>query len=361
MSVRIFGAPPRYHQGPGAVRDVGRIARALAGSACVVVDAGVHAIVAGPIAASLAEAGVRERTTSFAGEITYAAIEALTEAVRADAPGLVIAAGGGKALDVGKGVAQRLGIPVVTVPTIASNDAPTSASYAVYDDDHVMVAVDRMTRNPDAVVVDTALIARAPARFLRAGIGDAVTKAFEARGCRLGTGVTPFGTRPLLTGGVIAEAGYRTLRAHAAAALAAVERGEVTPDLEATIEACILMSGLGFENGGLSLAHAMTRGLVKARGAMGAPHGEQVAYAVVVQLAVEERPDAEILDLVGFLREVGLPVRLAELGMADAAPEEIDAVAGLTMSAPHIPNLPRPVTAADIAAGMRRVEDLTAA
>ncbi|RVU15613.1 glycerol dehydrogenase [Methylobacterium oryzihabitans] len=358
MSVRIFGAPPRYHQGPGAVRDLGRIARGLAGSACVVIDAGVHALLAEPVAASLREAGVTARVTSFSGEITHAAIEALAEQVRGDRPGLVVAAGGGKTLDVGKGVAERLGVPVVTVPTIASNDAPTSATYAVYDDAHVMVAVERMARNPDAVVVDTALIARAPARFLRAGIGDAVTKAFEAQGCRAGTGLTPFGTRPLLIGAAIAEAGYRTLRAHAASALAAVERGEVTPDLEATVEACILMSGLGFENGGLSLAHAMTRGLVKARGARDAPHGEQVAYAVVVQLAVERRPEAEIRDLMGFLREVGLPVRLAELGMAGATDEEIDAVAALTMTAPHIPNLPLPVTAADIAAGMRRVEEL---
>lgn len=360
MSVRIFGAPPRYHQGPGAIHGIGGIARSLAASACIVVDEGVRGIVAEPIAASLREAGVAAHLVPFSGEITYAAIEAIVEGVRAETPGLVVAAGGGKALDVGKGVAERLRVPVVTVPTIASNDAPTSATYAVYDDTHVMVAVDRMSRNPDAVVVDTALIARAPARFLRAGIGDAITKAFEARGCRSGTGMTPFGTRPLLTGAVIAEAAYATLRAHAAAALAAVERHEVTEDVEATVEACILMSGLGFENGGLSLAHAMTRGLVKARGTKDAPHGEQVAYAVVVQRAVERHADAEILDMIGFLRGIGLPVRLADLGLERASPEEIEGIARLTMTAPHIPNLPFPITAEDVAAGMRRVEDLAA-
>ncbi|TGE01134.1 glycerol dehydrogenase [Methylobacterium nonmethylotrophicum] len=360
MTVRIFGAPPRYHQGPGAIRDIGGIARSLSASACVVVDEGVRAVVAEPIAASLREAGVAARLVPFSGEITYAAIDRLVAAVRADAPGLVVAAGGGKALDVGKGVAVRLGVPVVTVPTIASNDAPTSAIFVVYDENHAVAAVDRMGRNPDAVVVDTALIARAPARFLRAGIGDAVTKAFEARGCRAGTGVTPFGTRPLLTGAAIADAAYATLRAHGAAALEAVERNEVTEDVEATIEACILMSGLGFENGGLSLAHAMTRGLVKARGARDAPHGEQVAYAVVVQCAVERHPEAGVLDLTGFLRGIGLPVRLADLGMEGATPEEIEDIARLTMTAPHIANLPFRVTADDIAAGMRRVEDLAA-
>ena len=36
-------------------------------------------------------------------------------------------------------------------------------------------------RNPDIVVVDSALIAKAPARFLVAGIGDALSTWFEAR------------------------------------------------------------------------------------------------------------------------------------------------------------------------------------
>ncbi len=356
--MRIFGAPGRYIQGPGAIGELGNAASALSRSACVVVDAGVQDLVAGPVERSLRAARERIRIRPFSGENTNAAMGRLAEQAREDAPGLVIAIGGGKGLDAGKGVAERLGVPVITVPTIASNDAPTSASYAVYDDQHVMVAVDRMARNPDVVVVDTGLIARAPARFLRWGIGDAVTKKFEADGCWAGTGNTPFGTRPLRTGMAIAEAGYRTLRAHAAAALRAVARGEVTEDVEATVEACVLMSGLGFENGGLSLAHAMTRGLVKARGAMDAPHGEQVAYAVLVQLAVERRGDAEILDLIGFHREVGLPVHLSDLGMEGATDGEIAEIARLTMAAPHIPNLPISIEAQDVAAGMVRVEGL---
>ena len=107
---------------------------------------------------------------------------------------------------------------------------------------------------------------------------------------RQGTGKTPFGTRPLHTAIVIADACYQTLRKHAADALEAVERREVeaTTRSKSVVEAAILMSGLGFENGGLSVAHSLTRGLVKARGAKEAVHGDQVAYGLLVQLAFEK-------------------------------------------------------------------------
>lgn len=356
--MRIFGSPERYIQGPGVLAEIGTIAEDYGSPVCIVVDAGVRDIVEPAMARSLRDAGIAFEVRSFAGEITYAAIDALTAEARPASPKAVIAVGGGKGLDVGKGVAVRLGVPVITVPTIASNDAPTSASFAVYDDHHVMIAVDRMVRNPSVVLVDTALIANAPASFLRAGIGDALTKKFEADGCWAGTGVTPFRTRPLRIGKAVADEGYRILRAHAAAALKAVERKEVTEDLEATVEACILMSGLGFENGGLSFAHSMTRGLVKARDAKNAPHGEQVGYAVVVQLAVERRSDAEVLDLIGFNREVGLPVNLSGLGMQRPTRAEIDDIARWTMTAPHIPNLGLVITAEDVAAAILRVEAL---
>ncbi len=294
---------------------------------------------------------------AFAGEITYPAIDRLIDGLDSR-PDAAVGVGGGKSLDAAKAVAMKLRLPVVTVPTIASNDSPTSAAIAMYDDNHTMIAVDRLHRSPEAVVVDTALIAAAPVRFLLAGIGDALSKKFEAEGCLAGTGITPFGTRPSLTGVAIADVCYRTLRNHGGAGVAAAKRGEVTPDLEAVVEATLLMSGLGFENGGLSLAHSLTRGLVKVRGARDAPHGDQIAWALLVQLAAEGRSDDFILDVVGFYRELGLPVALAALGMPDATSQEIAEIADWTMTAPHLRNLAVAVAADTLAASIHRVEGL---
>lgn len=353
---RIFGAPHRYIQGPDALDELGNVAAPFGPSPVVIADAFILEKIGPRIEALLTSAGLTPMVLPFSGEITYSAINGLQARLAGAVPGVAIGIGGGKSLDAAKALALKLGIDVITVPTIASNDSPTSASIAMYDDHHTMIAVDRLKRSPEAVIVDTRLIAAAPIAFLRAGIGDAISKKFEADGCMAGSGITPFGTRPLLTGVIIADACYRTLRDNAPVALESIARGEIDAAVEATIEAVILMSGLGFENGGLSLSHSLTRGLVKARGASNAIHGQHVAWGTLVQLAAEDRSDAEIEDLMGFHKQIGLATCLAELGMSDPTPDDISGIASLTMTAPHLKNLGSPVTTDTIAAAIRRIE-----
>ena len=81
-------------------------------------------------------------------------------------------------------MARSLHCHLITVPTAASNDAPTSKNYVLYDADHNLLAVEHMLFNPTIVLVDTTVIASAPAAFFRAGLGDAVSKKFEAEQCR---------------------------------------------------------------------------------------------------------------------------------------------------------------------------------
>lgn len=362
--VRVFAAPGRYLQGPGALEQLGPVLAAYGPRPLVVLDEFVHDLLGERIDEILAAEGLTATYRLFEGEITAATADSLADLSDLPAPavdglGVVVGVGGGKSLDAAKAVALRLGRPVVTVPTIASNDSPTSAAVAMYDDHHVLVSVDRLRQNPVAVIVDTRLIADSPVSFLRAGLGDAVAKKFEAEGCAAGTGLTPLGTRPLVTGLAIADACYRTIRRHGAAGIRDCEAGVVGPDLEALVEAVVLMSGLGFENGGLSLAHSLTRGLMPARGAASAMHGEQVAWALLVQRAVEGADDAELADLAGFLAEVGLPATLRELGLVGPSADELADIARLTLAAPHLANLAVPADAEALLRAIDRVERLS--
>ncbi len=128
----------------------------------------------------------------------------------------------------------------------------------------------------------------------------------------------------------------------------------MTDDLEALVEAVVLLSGIGFENGGLSLAHSLTRGLMRARGARDALHGQHVAWATLVQRR-RARP-ARGRRPARVPRAVGLPASLRDLGMPDPTPAEIRGIATVTMTAPHLANLASPVTESDLVAAILEVE-----
>jgi glycerol dehydrogenase len=353
---KTFMSTGCYIQGPGSLDLVGEKAATLGKRPALVCDAGVRNLIEDRLSKSFAAAKIAVETYPFAGEITVAVIESLTAQARADAIDVVIGAGGGKALDAAKGVARRLSLPFISVPTIASTDAPAARGLVVYDDDHRVVAVEQMERNPDFVIVDTEVIAKAPPQFLRAGIGDAISKRFEAQGCWSGTGFNKHRTRPTKTAIMIADACYDIVRQHGAAAMRAAQQGKVTDDLEYVVEAAVLLSTLAFENGGLSIAHALAPPLGLVRGACDALHGEHVAYATLVQMTTERRPDAEIEDVRAFLRDIGLPVSLRDLGLPDPTDAEIAELARATVANPHVLNQPRPVTVADLDRAIREVE-----
>jgi glycerol dehydrogenase len=298
----------------------------------------------------LHEDGFSVGQLSFAGECTSAAIAAMAAQAAHYAPDVVIAMGGGKAIDAAKGVARQMGIAIIVCPTIASNDAPTSRLIVRYTDAHRVDGVDYLTCNPNAVVVDTAIIVQAPPRFFAAGIGDAISKKFEAHQCSLAGGTNSFGTPPLHTPLALAEIAYNTIRDDGHRAYRCVEDHRLTAEVERVIEATVLLSGIGFESGGLSLAHALIRGLTAIPSMAGQLHGELVAFGTLVQLLVEERPRDEIDELMGILCSVDLPVSFAQMGLqGDLTDESLGTIVEHTINAAYSKNMSPPLSADKLA------------
>ena len=353
----IFGAPKRYVQGPGALTDCGAELARLTDRVVLLVDPIVDELFGAAIAASAAAAGVALTTLRFGGEVTHEELRRLADHRPSDTPGMILAAGGGKCIDAGKALSAAWGVRIATAPTIASNDAPTSHIYVVYDNAHRLLSVEKLaTGNPDLVLVDTQVIIGAPKLQLIAGIGDAISKYFEVRQCMDSDGINVFGATPAYTAGVLADACYTLLRDHTEGALAALARK--TPDVhfERLVEATVLLSGLSFENGGLSIAHAMTRGLSAIPGTAHAPHGLQVAYGLLVQVVMEGMSAEGLRDLDGFYGTTGLPRRLSALGLAALDAATLRTIAQLTLDAPHSRHFKRPLTVEDIEAAIRQVE-----
>jgi glycerol dehydrogenase len=360
--MRIFGAPRQYIQGEGALSCLGQIAARRGARPLLVVDRDIHEALAPALAAAFVQP---PPTLIFGGQITLAAIEHLTLQAGALLDGasvtLIYGIGGGKTLDAAKGVALRFNADFVSVPTIASNDSPTGRAIAIYDENYKLAKIEHIPSSPEAVVVDTAVIARAPARFLRSGIGDAVAKKFEAERAAADGSMNFFGTAPLRSALILADACYHTLRAHAVAGMRAAEQHVVTADFEATVEASLLMSGIAWESGGASLSHAVVRGIARTPGAHASLHGEHVAYGLLAQLAIEQRDDAFILDLMDFYRQIGQAITLKGLHIEDDGQAAIAQIAAWTMDGPANGNVIVSATESQIRDAINRVEKLAQA
>ncbi|GAA0492124.1 iron-containing alcohol dehydrogenase family protein [Streptomyces olivaceiscleroticus] len=90
----------------------------------------------------------------------------------------VVGLGGGKIIDCAKFAAARVGLPLVAVATNLSHDGLCSP-VATLDNDAGRGSYG--VPNPIAVVIDLDVIREAPVRFVRSGIGDALSNISAIR------------------------------------------------------------------------------------------------------------------------------------------------------------------------------------
>jgi glycerol dehydrogenase len=242
----------------------------------------------------------------------------------ADGETVVVGVGGGHALDTATVTAIELNAPLVTVPTVASTDAPCSAIAALYDHETgAYEGVVYRTHNPELVLVDTDVITSAPPRFLRHGMADALATHFEARAVdRNPAAETVAGGRPSDAALILAERCYDNVRAHGTDALVAAERDAVTPAFETIVETNTLLSGIGFECGGLAAAHAYQEGFTRA--GVDAPHGTTVGIGLLAQLVLEGN-ETDLDDVLSLYVELGINSTLDEIGADEGTVDDIAA------------------------------------
>lgn len=325
----VFCSPSRYTQGKNATAELGREMQQLGfqGPALIVAGGSAVRLLAETWQRSFTEVDIRYAVHPFGGECSFAEVVRVKTSAEKAGARVIIGAGGGKVLDTARAAAADLDVPVVNCPTVASSDAPCSALSVIYTEEGVFQEYRFYRKNPDLVLVDTQVIAQGPPRLLVAGMGDALATWFEAKTCAAGNVKNMRGGASTLSALALAELCYRTLLADGAAALLALRTKVVTPSLERLVEANTLLSGLGFESSGLAAAHAIHNGLTVAAPTHSFYHGEKVAYGLMAQLVLEGQPRSVVEEVLAFATEVGLPVTLSEIGLADISTEMLKQVA----------------------------------
>lgn len=352
---RSFVSPSHYVQAQGALDQLGPRASRLGSTTLLVADDVVHGIVRERVETSFETADATYTHAQFAGECTEGEIDRLSTIARERNADVIVGAGGGKALDVAKAVRGQVGGALISLPTVASTDAPTSGLSVVYHDDGRLSGGIVHDRRPDVVLVDTAVVANAPVRWFVSGVGDALATRFEAEATLESGGQTFAGGTPSGAGLALANQCYDVLRSSAQEAVDAVREGAVTEAVESTTEAIVLLSGLGFENGGLAAAHAVHDGIATTI-ETDATHGEKVCFGLLTQLVLEDTSTATVRDIAAFASDIGLPVTLAGIGAPTNHVEAIaEAACGEETS---ITNQPGDTTPADVVDALFAVDEL---
>jgi glycerol dehydrogenase len=259
----------------------------------------------------------------FRGECCEEELARISVIVTEKQVDVLVGMGGGKTIDTAKIVADRMDIPVIIVPTIASTDAPCSGCAVLYSKNGIFDSVIYQKANPAVILVDVGIIAAAPTRFLVAGMGDALSTWFEARSCERTQSANECGGISTKVGLHIAKLCHETLLSYGVAAKVASERQIVTPALEHIVEANILLSGIGFESAGLAAAHSIHNGLTALAETHSYYHGEKVAFGVLTGLQLTDASTEESNAVFTFCEDVGLPTMLADIGLGNADRERL--------------------------------------
>lgn len=366
---KAFICPTKYVQGEDEILNLGYFVKTFGDSALLIAHPDDVKRVQEKLKRTAEKFNIRFVESGFCGECSRREVARLQELAKESKCTCTIGLGGGKAIDTAKCVAE--GENLIVVPTIAATDAPTSHSAVLYTPEGAFDDYAYFKQSPSVILIDTTVIAHAPVRFLVSGMGDALSTFFEARAnvqsySKVNAGL-PCGFREGVCGEArgtkaafaLASLCYESLLEDGWKAKIACENHVVTESLEKIIETNILLSGLGFESGGLAAAHAIHDGLTILEGTHKYFHGEKVAFGTIAQLTLENAPMEEIEEVLDFCLSIGLPVCLEDIGVDHITEEELYQVAEKAcIPEESIYAMPFPITVEKVAAAITLADSI---
>ncbi len=253
----------------------------------------------------------------YGGEAAYENVDFLMEEEAFKKADMIFAIGGGKALDTGKCLGVKAKKPVFTFPTIASTCAACTSVSIMYNKDGTFKGPFFFNAPPVHAFINTEVIAKAPYKYIWAGMGDTYAKYFEAevssRGEELphyfdmGVNISKMCVDPVIKYGKTAieqnkngEAGYEIEQC-------------ILAIIVTTAMASIFLTAEHTVHYNSGLAHAIFYSLTRF------PHieerhlhGEVVGFGILILLYIDKNKEW-FNKIYEFNKSIGLPVRLEDI------------------------------------------------
>jgi len=241
----------------------------------------------------------------------------------------ILGVGGGCAMDMAKAIAEQAGLPLFLLPTTAATCAAATRLIALYDGRGRRTGSAYLSRPVFGSYADEALLAKAPARTLAAGIADSLAKLSETASARL------YGNNPStpLWEAQVALAEHIVLQQFSFARDAlAGDGGALSRVLYSNLFLTAEMTRLGTDRKTAELAHCFVNALSRlprtGAGAFPYMHGEAVGVGVLLEMRLAgEIAGIGEEQLRHFLHEtLSCPTTLGEL-VPDADGETVRTIA----------------------------------
>jgi len=351
--------PGKYVREEDLLQEIGAYIRGFGKNALMIGGKTALSVAEPAIAASLSKEGIEnEGFVWYGGECSWSKVEELRAVVQEKKPEVLVAVGGGKAIDTVKAVAFAENLPLLAVPTIAATCAPATPIAIMYDDEGTFIEISHRSKAPNVVLVDTKVIGAAPYRFLVAGIGDTLAKWFESS-------VSVQKSRPtaLNQSAVRLAAGlYQLLLEKGPAAIETIKQGKVDQSVNDVIDSIILISGSVSGYGGddcrTAAAHAIYSGLTIFPEVHDTHHGEIVAFGILSQLVLEGKSEETIRELIAYYQKVELPYTLEDMAIKELSQEQWERLGVVTVGIEDMANMPFAVTPKMVVAAIQGADHI---
>ncbi len=299
MSDLLISTPSIYKSGPDVLEEFGEVVSLFANTnkkVLLIFSGKAKEKIGAQIYEQLKLKDILYKEEIFTGFPSERQAKEYTGIAEKEEVDVLIGLGGGRTMDVTKAAGTFAKRPVITVPTIAATCAAWAAVSILYTDEGDYDRGFMNPKSPVAILADTKVIAKAPIRYLKAGMADTLAKWYEpSYKDELCDVISAHG----------AKLAYDTIRNLSKKVLAQAEKDEADEDTIRIVDAIIYLAGfVGSFIGTKAFSGIAHPFYHNGRGVLGTRqklHGEVVAYGLVLQGAYEKKSYEELLERIQLL------------------------------------------------------------